>query len=152
MTVHAPKTFLPATTHSAGAFFAPLQREIDRVLQEFGQGFGAFSAPMSPSMDVRETKETIEVDVELPGMKREDIEVSLDGDVLVISGEKKSETRDDKEQRVVERTYGAFSRSVQLPRGVDPEKIDASMTDGVLKVVIAKPANAETRTIEIKAA
>lgn len=151
MTVHAPKTFLPAT-RSAGPFFAPLQREIDRVLQEFGQGFGAFTAPLSPNMDVRETKESIEVSVELPGMKRDEIAVRLDGDVLVISGEKKSETREDKEQRVVERIYGAFSRTVQLPRGVDPEKIDASMTDGVLKVVIAKPMNAETRTIEIKAA
>lgn len=117
MKVHAPKTF--AAPHSAAAFFAPLRREIDRVLLEFGEGFGAFGSPLSPHMDVRESKETIEVSVELPGMKREEIELSLEGDVLVISGEKKSEPREDEAPRVVERAYGAFSRSVQLPRGVD---------------------------------
>ena len=155
MTVHTPaKQLMQTLPRSAASAFAPLQRGIDRLFDDFGRSWGAFSAAdLSPSMDMVETKDGLELTFELPGLTRDQVEISLDDDVLTVRGEKKQETEEkDRNRRVVERSYGAFSRAITLPRGVDPSQIKASMEHGVLKIVAPKPAGAETRKIEIQSA
>jgi HSP20 family protein len=106
-----------------------------------------------PAMDVTETNTEIEVTAELPGLEEKDVQINLADNVLTIRGEKKSE-RDEKtkDYRVVERNYGSFYRTMELPAGVDPDKIKASIAKGVLKVVVPKPAPAQVKTISVKSA
>lgn len=144
---------IPSIQRSAANAFGPLQREFNRLFDELGANWETFTETrLAPSMDVADTKDGLEVSVELPGLKREDIKIAVDGDMLTISGEKKSE-KETKENhyRVVERTYGEFSRSIYLPRSVDASKITANMTDGVLKITAPKRPEAQTKTIEIQA-
>lgn len=136
--------------------FGSLQREIDRLFSDFGRGFGIPAMPsrnMMPNIDVSETDNEIEITVELPGLQRSDVEISLDDDVLTIRGEKKAETteKDDKKNvHVAERAYGVFYRAIQLPAGVDPATIEATMANGVLKIKIPRPAPSQAKKIEIK--
>ena len=154
MTEKSPaKTSRAAAPREMGRLFLPLQREIDRVFDDFGRGWGALAdLGLSPRLDFCETKDGLEWTVELPGMAREDVSIAVDDDMLTISGEKKSE-REDKSRnyKVVERSYGAFSRSVYLPRGVDVSKISATMADGVLKIVAPRPEGPKAKTIAITA-
>ncbi|MFY9601254.1 MAG: Hsp20/alpha crystallin family protein, partial [Pseudolabrys sp.] len=82
-----------------------------------------------------------------------DVQINLADNVLTIKGEKKAEKEEkDKNYRLVERSYGSFSRSIQLPAGVDAGTIKASISKGVLTVVIPKPAPAQAKKIEVKSA
>jgi HSP20 family protein len=155
MTVQpAPKHFLPNFRRSATDVFAPVQREFNRVLEEFGAGWSAITdLEHAPRMDVVETKDAVELTVELPGMADADIKIAVEDDVLTISGEKTAEKEVKAEAyRLAERSYGAFSRSITLPRSVDPEKVTATMTNGVLTVTAPKDGNGAAKTIEIQAA
>jgi HSP20 family protein len=102
-----------------------------------------------PSSDVSETKDAIIVNVELPGLEAEDVEVSISGDMLSIKGEKKKET-EEKDEHVhrVERFYGSFQRSFRLPAYIQSDKADANFANGVLKITL--PKTEETRGKEIK--
>jgi HSP20 family protein len=135
--------------------FTSLQREIDRLFDDFSSGFGGFgrAAPeLVPSMDVAETDKEIELVAELPGLEDKDVEVSVSDGVLTIRGEKKAEKEEkQKNWHRVERSYGAFARSIQLPPGIDPNAIKASLAKGVLKVTVPKPASAAPRKIAVKA-
>lgn len=143
---------LPSIQRSATSAFAPLQREFNRLFDELGAGWETFTEMrLAPSMDVADNADKVEISVELPGMTREDVKIAVDGDMLTISGEKKAEKETkDKTYRLVERSYGEFSRSIFLPRSVDATKIKANMTDGVLKIVAPKRPEAQTKTIEIQ--
>ena len=137
------------------SLFGPLHRQIDRLFDDFAQGFGPLAtgagANLIPRIDVAETDKAMEISVELPGLQRGDVEISLDDNVLAIKGEKQiEENRDEKNMLVSERAYGAFYRAIELPPGVDPTTIDATMSNGVLKISIPKPANAEPKKIEVK--
>jgi HSP20 family protein len=106
-------------------------------------------------VDVAETEKTLEVTAELPGVNEKEIDVSLAGDMLTIKAEKKSDKEEKtKDYHLVERSYGTFERSMQLPFKADATKIDANFDKGVLKLVIQKPAEAQTKLqkIEVKAA
>lgn len=88
---------------------------------------------------------------ELPGVETEDIDVSLDGRMLTIKGEKKHEKEEKKENyHRVERSYGYFNRSIELPAEVDASKVDASFKKGVLKIELNKTKATETKKIQIK--
>jgi HSP20 family protein len=127
-----------------------LHREIDRLFSEFAQGAGP-SAKMIPNIDISETDKAIEVSAEMPGLERKDVEISIDDDTLTIRGEKKiEENRKDKNVQVSERSYGVFLRVLQLPPGIDPSSVQATMSNGVLKIVIPKPAKSEPKKIEVK--
>jgi len=155
MTTHpATKQFLPALQRSATSAFLPVQREFNRLFDELSNGWNAFTElDMMPRIDVRDTKKAIEVTVELPGIAQEDIKIDVDDDVLTISGEKRSEHETHEENlRVSERSYGAFSRSISLPRSVDADKIQATMANGVLKVVAPKDGSASAKSIKIQSA
>ena len=142
--------------------FASMRREMDRMFDDAFKGFGgnvpaAFAAGVAaPRMDVKETDAGIEITAELPGVDEKDVEVELSDDVLTIRGEKKFEKEEgDKEKgyHVMERSYGSFARSVQLPYGAEGDKVSADFSKGVLKVVVPRPAEVEAKTkkIQIKA-
>jgi HSP20 family protein len=143
--------------------FGSLQREVDRLFEEFSRGLPmlATSALMNivPRVDVTETDKEIEITAELPGLERKDVEISLEDDVLTIRGEKKFESEQDnkkdgenKNYHLNERSYGVFYRVLQLPPGIDPSTVKATMSNGVLKITIPKPARAQAKKIEVKEA
>ena len=103
-------------------------------------------------MNVSETENEIRITAELPGVTEQDIDISLDDDVLTIRGEKKFERTDDKENfHFVERSYGTFQRSLRLPFPVDPEQVQASFENGVLTVTVPKTGRQErSRRIQVQ--
>jgi len=134
--------------------FNTLQREVDRVFDSFARSVPMFNTrPAYPSMDVLETDKEIEIWCELPGLEEKDVQVSLADGVLTIEGEKQAE-RDEKGRayQLLERSYGAFSRSIALPAKVDPDSVKAIMKKGVLKLTVSKPKSAAAHQIEIKPA
>ncbi len=103
-----------------------------------------------PAIDISEDKNNIVVKADLPGMKQEDIEVVLEDDVLTIRGERKSEKEEkDKNFHRVERSYGAFERSIRLDTNVDKEKITANYKDGVLEIIMPKTESAKPKQLKI---
>jgi HSP20 family protein len=104
-------------------------------------------------MDVAETDKEIEITAELPGLEEKDVQINIADNVLTVRGEKKAEKEQkDKNYRLVERSYGSFERSLELPEGVNADAIQASIDKGVLKVTVPKPAPAQSKKIEVKAA
>jgi HSP20 family protein len=137
--------------------FLTLRQDLDRMVQDFGRGL--FDWPGSrlaaPKVDISETASEIRIAAELPGMTEKDVEVELHDDVLTIRGEKKDEREEKGENRhLVERSYGAFARSFQLPPGLDAANISASFDKGVLRITLPKPPEAasKARKIEVKPA
>jgi len=104
-----------------------------------------------PSVDISEGKKNITVKAEIPGVEANDIDISLSGKLLTIKGEKKQEKEEKNENyHRMERSYGYFNRTIELPAEVDPEKVDASYKKGVLKIELKKTRESETKKIEIK--
>ena len=104
--------------------FLSLQNEIDRLFDNFSRGFPTLGNGMSnvtlPTMDVAETDKDIEITAELPGLEEKDVQINVADNVLTIRGEKKAEKEQkDKNYRLVERSYGSFERSLELPDGVN---------------------------------
>ena len=135
--------------------FGSLQRQIDRLFEDFTPAFATSPSvtEVRTRMDLAETNEGLELTVELPGLEEKDVQVAVSDGVLTVSGEKKFETeKKDKSYRYVERSYGSFSRSLALPEGVSADQIKATMSKGVLKVVVPTPAKPEPQKIEVKAA
>ncbi len=139
--------------------FMPMQREIDRLFGDFTRGFPAFSSggaiDLLPNIDVTEADKQIEITAELPGLEDRDVQVNVADNVLTIRGEKKTEKEEeDKTYRLVVRSYGSFVRSLELPAGVNPDAIKASIDKGLLKVTVPKPAPApaQVKKIDVKAA
>jgi HSP20 family protein len=104
-----------------------------------------------PSVDITEGKKEITVKAEIPGVEPEDMDISISGKLLTIKGEKKQE-KEQKEENYhrMERSYGYFNRTIELPAEVDSEKVDASYKKGVLKIELKKTREAESKKIEIK--
>jgi HSP20 family protein len=136
--------------------FMTLQREIDRLFDDFGRGFSSFglaTTDLTPTMDVAESDKEIEITAELPGLEEKDVQITVADNSLTIRGEKRANKEEkDKNYRMVERSYGAFSRTLELPDGVNFDAIKATIDKGVLKVTVPKPAPAQTKKIEVKAA
>lgn len=105
----------------------------------------------APLIDIEENKDEFVITAELPGMKKDDIDISIDNNTLVISGEKEAkEEKKEKTYHRIERSYGKFYRAVSVPRHIDPEKIKAGFEDGVLEVKLPKSEKAKSKKIEIK--
>jgi HSP20 family protein len=139
--------------------FISLQREIDRLFDDFSRGFPTFpsfgngKAELLPSMDVTETDKDIQITAELPGLEEKDVQINVADNLLTIRGEKKAEKEEkDKNYRLIERSYGSFERTLELPEGVNTDAIQASIAKGVLTVTVPKPAPAQSKTINVKAA
>lgn len=143
--------------------FRSLHRQIDRVFEDFARGLPSLTMPgeaaegvrLSPRIDVSETDKAIEITAELPGVEEKDVDVSLSDNRLTIKGEKKSE-REEKEKsyHLLERSYGAFERTIAIPFDIDSDKVEAQFEKGVLKVTLPKPpeTKARSRKIAIKSA
>ena len=116
-----------------------------------GDGNGLLLA--QPRMNIEDTGNELRVTAELPGVSEDDVQVTLDDDMLVIAGEKRDEREvDDRDVRLVERVFGQFRRAIQLPFSPNPDQVEASFRDGILTITV--PKNAEQRSkqrqIEVK--
>ena len=146
------------TQWSPGREFAQLQERINRLFSD-SYGRSGEEGLMNqgnwiPPVDIYQNGDhEIVLKAELPDMKREDIQVTVDENTLTIKGEKKltDEVKEDHFQRI-ERCYGSFSRSFSLPPNVDPSKLVAEYKNGVLTVKIPLRAEAKPRQIEVRAA
>ena len=104
----------------------------------------------APAVDIKETGEAFTIEAELPGMKKEDVKVTVDDGVLSIQGERKHEEEtNDKKHHRIERVYGSFLRRFTLPENVDENSIKASFQDGVLTLNLKKAEPKEPRAIEV---
>lgn len=140
-----------------------LHERMDRLFDDFFTGSdlprfrqtvsgGAF---LAPRIDVAESDTEYRFTAELPGVDEKDVEVTLSGGVITIKGEKRSETKQEKDRFLhTERSYGAFQRSFTMPPDVDEEQVEASFGNGVLTVTVAKSpdAKAATKRIEVRSA
>jgi HSP20 family protein len=131
-------------------------------LSDLRQEFDALESPLAtlartsqwltgwnPALDVHDDKNNYVVQVELPGMKKDEIEVALHDGVLTISGERKADTRKDAQLYRSERYVGRFERSLTLPGAVNTDKISAQYKDGVLTITLPKAEEAKPKQIDI---
>jgi HSP20 family protein len=124
----------------------------NRIRRLFEEPFDFVTAPITftPPVEVREFDNEFIVTAELPGMKKDEVDIEYENGVLFIRGEKVEETREEKRNLLVwERQYGAFQRSFMLPNTIDQEKIKAEFQDGILKIVLPKAEYAKGKKIQI---
>jgi HSP20 family protein len=130
----------------------PFFRMVDSLFNEFVNGAGEdlVSRAWVPAVDIQETEDAYRLYAELPGLTKDDIQITLENNVLRLSGERKLEKdvkRDDYHR--VERTYGTFSRSFALPSQVNAEGVQATFENGVLTLTVPKSESAKPRRIAI---
>ena len=122
---------------------------LNRAFGDEGIGRGAWA----PSVDIYENKDQIVLEAELPGMKQEDFDLSIENNVITLRGERRFEKTDDSDNyHRVERSYGSFTRSFTLPQTVSAEDAKAEYTNGVLRVTLPKREEAKSRRIQISGA
>lgn len=134
--------------------FPTLHRDLDRF---FGDFFPALdesgetsSSVWAPRMDVSETEAVFRVELDLPGVNKDEVVVNYQDGQLTISGERRSEEKDEKENFVrLERNYGSFFRSLALPQNVQEDQIAATFKEGVLSIVIPKAEEKRTKRIKV---
>ena len=132
---------------------AQLHNEMDDLFDSFFRGIERpfASYKVWPAIDVAEEEDAIVVRAEVPGCKAEDVEISVHGNVLTISGEKKhSEEKKEKGYYHVESSYGSFRRELTLPADVDPDKVNAECKNGVLSITLPKAVTAKSVKIKVK--
>ena len=154
---------LPQTRQNADgpAFFSSFQKEMNRLLEQFRTGFpmpdaetrDIFTAPSFPAIDVIETDDGLEISAEVPGVKEDEMDVTISGANLVIKGEKSADHEIEEDNyHMVERRYGSFRRHIPLGFTPAEDAVEAEFKDGILKLRIAKPAaaKADVQKIDIK--
>jgi HSP20 family protein len=139
-----------------------LQDDMDRLFRGFGYGLkqrrrgeegetGEEASCWAPVVDISEDNNEVKIVSELPGMRREDVKVSVDEGVLTIRGERKfTEEKHKKDYHRIERCYGNFTRSFTLPSNLQTDQIKANMHDGLLEITLPKKEEAKPKEIEIK--
>jgi HSP20 family protein len=131
-----------------------LRDEMNRTLNRWFSREGGdepASRRWMPALDVTESKDAYEIDVEVPGLRPEDINVTVEDGMLTVSGERRSEEeKGDRNYHRVERRYGAFRRSISLPRDVDASRVQANYDNGVLRLEVPKSAGSQAKRIEVK--
>lgn len=131
-----------------------LQDEVNRLFstslpRSFGDE-GIARGAWTPGVDIYENKDEIVLEAELPGMNREDFELTIENNVLTLRGERRFEKKDEADNyHRVERSYGSFTRSFTLPQTVTPDAAAAEYKNGVLRVVLKKREEVKARRIEI---
>lgn len=167
--VTAEKRISPQPRGNAWSPFEALRREVDRLFDDF-HPFGwreAFprlpglrtsfegSWPLAPAMDLIEKEKEYEITAEIPGVDEKNIDIKVVNHLLTIKGEKREEKEEKKHDYFLsERRYGSFQRSIQIPDGVDADKIEATFSKGILTVRLPKTVEAQRpeKTITVKAA
>ena len=137
--------------------FSSLQDRLNRMNRLFGESYSPESPEealtttnFAPPVDIYEDEHNISLRMEVPGIDENDIDVRIEGNTLTVHGERKLE-KDEKEEnyRRIERQYGSFTRSFTLPNSVDPSQVSAHYDKGVLKVSLAKKAEAKPKQIKV---
>jgi len=134
--------------------FSTLQDRVNRILRESfspeGSDDALTTSNFAPPVDVYEDEHNITLNVEVPGIDEKDINVSIENNTLTVCGERRFE-KDEKEENFhrVERMYGSFTRSFTLPNTVDPEQVIAHYEKGLLKIRLAKKAEAKPKLIKV---
>jgi HSP20 family protein len=135
-----------------GGLREEMQRVFDRFLEPRWEELEAIDA-WAPKVDFSETKDGFMVKAEIPGVEQKDVSVSLENQMLTIKGEKHKEKEEkDEQHHRVERSWGAFLRTLALPAGVDTAKVNATFRDGVLTIKLPKTPEAKGTTIPVKPA
>jgi HSP20 family protein len=146
----------PTVYHGEQEPLLALHRQMNRLFDDVFRGFdlptpfdrsSSWSAKW-PSVEISETDKEVRVIAEVPGLEDKDIDVLLEGDVLILRGEKKSET-EDRDRKVSERLYGRFERRIALGFDVEEDKVDAAFKNGVLTVTLPKTATAQAKVKHI---
>ena len=136
------------TPSQQAAAAQPLFRLFDTFFNDAGEDLS--SRTWTPPVDIQETDDAYRIHAELPGLTKDDIQITLENNVLRLSGERKFEKDVKKENyHRIERTYGSFSRSFALPTQVSSDKVEAKFENGVLSVVVPKAEQAKPRRISI---
>ena len=134
--------------------FSTLQDRMNRIFRESfspeGSDAALTTSNFAPPVDVYEDEHNITLKIEVPGIEEKDINVSIENNTLTVRGERRFE-KDEKEENFhrVERMYGSFTRSFTLPNTVDPEQVSAHYEKGVLKIRLAKKAEAKPKLIKV---
>jgi HSP20 family protein len=127
-----------------------LRNRMDRLWTRMAVEDTPTIADWSPVSDVVESKDEIVIKAELPGIDEKNVDVEIEGGVLTIKGERNAEKEtEEKGYRRVERSYGSFLRAFTLPPTVEPEKVSASFTNGLLEVHLPKKEGAKARSIKV---
>lgn len=132
-----------------------IQREINRMFNEmFRSDWGEDSALApslwSPATDITEREDAYVVKLELPGVSKRDVTISLRGHTLTVRGDKKQEKESEESNyRRVERSYGSFERSFTLPDSAAADRVEASFVDGILMITVPKAGEAQAKQIEV---
>lgn len=158
----------PGGVVSSPGDWASIRGDFDRLFDQLASSFGmprfamprfglpstqSASMPTVPAVDVAEDDKAYTLTAELPGLTEKDIEVSLTGDMLTIKGEKKQEHEEKTKDYIVsERSYGEFRRAFTLPESAARDNVEASFSNGVLKIVIPKRQEESPKTIPVKPA
>jgi len=146
---------------------AHMAKDMERLMEEsIGHGWGQRGLPFlrrwqalkraeewaaSPKVDVYEEGNDVIVKTEVPGMEKDEIEISLDGNTLILKGEKKKEEKiEDKDYSYCERYFGAFTRTIELPTDVQADKVTAALKNGVLNIRLPKLETAKKKEVKIK--
>jgi len=147
---------------AAGHPLVGLHHEIDRVFAQALRGFDLPAWPWQteaqgslfrPNLDITENEKAYTIKVEMPGVSKDDIQVSVDGDSLIVRGEKREERVEEEEHyHYSERSYGSFQRVLALPGDADPDDLTAGFRDGILTITIGRKSNggSGSRTITIE--
>jgi HSP20 family protein len=141
------------TRYEPWSLLHQLHRELDRA-REGGDGEGSTAtAEWAPAVDIKEDPDKFILQADLPGVKPEEIDISMEEGVLTIKGEKKTEAKTEKEgYKRVERTYGSFYRRFSLPDTANPDAISAKSNHGVLEIVIPKREAVQPKKINVTSA
>jgi HSP20 family protein len=154
------RTYLPAIwdrDEKSPVALGSFRREIEKLFDAFSRGFHlpetlgqSNGFDFAPDMDIKENDKQVALSLELPGVEEKDIDVSASGQVISVSGEKKSESEaKTSDMHRSERSYGSFFRSLSLPFNINGDKVRAKLTNGVLTVTIPKPAEVIEKTMKI---
>jgi HSP20 family protein len=151
------KNIFPVETRKDNDIIREFQKQINKLFVNFSDDesflFPSFESHSSfvPHFEISESDKEIDITAELPGIEEKDIDVSIDGNVLTIKGEKRVEHEDEsKTCRISERRYGSFQRSFSLPDGLDLDKIDAKFKNGILKMFLPKTEESRKNVKKIK--
>ncbi len=124
---------------------------LDGSLAPWWGGEPGVSGMMNPAFDIKERKDAFEITADLPGVREQDVDVTLTGNRLTVTGKRETQSESEGERyHSVERSYGSFSRSFNLPDGTDLENVDADLDGGVLTVSIPKSEAAKPKKISLK--
>ena len=128
-----------------------LQNEVDRLFADFSGEATEFNfASLTPALDLVDTSDDLKVKVELPGISKEDVDITINDGLLTVKGEKKAEREEKEANRYyVERRYGSFSRTITLPAKVKADKVKAKFTNGVLEIVLPKAEEEKVKRVHV---